>query len=289
MFEGFERRRVDVEDANINVVSGGEGPALLLLHGYPQTHVAWHAVAPLLEAHFSLVIPDLRGYGESIGPSPDPEHRNYSKRTMAEDMVSVMAACGHERFFLAGHDRGARVAYRLTLDHPERVLRLASIDTVPTLDTWELTDREFALEVFHWPFLAQPAPLPERLIGNDPDFFLNHLLDRWAGSPNVLDGAAVAHYTEHFRKPSVLQAMSEDYRAGATIDLIHDEEDRAAGKKITCPVFVPWGSRYTSESPLQIWRRWADDVRELRLDCGHFIAEEEPVACADGLRDFFAQ
>ncbi len=289
MFEGFERRQIDVGDAKINMVLGGNGPALLLLHGYPQTHVIWHAVAPLLEAHFSLVIPDLRGYGDSVGPPGDPEHLNYSKRTMAQDMVSVMSNLGHERFLLAGHDRGARVAYRLTLDHPDRVLRLASLDTIPTLDTWEPMDMEFALGAFHWLFLAQPAPIPERLIGNDPDFFLDHLLNRWAGKPNALDEAAVSHYAEHFRKPSVLEAMAEDYRAGATIDLLHDKEDREAGKRITCPVFVPWGSRYTSGSPLEIWKKWADDVRELRLDCGHFIAEEEPVACADALRDFFAQ
>ena len=288
MFEGFERRRIDVGEAVIHVRLGGAGPALLLLHGFPQTHVAWHAVAPLLERHFSLVIPDLRGYGDSTGPSPDPEHLNYCKRTMAGDMVSVMTGLGHEGFFLAGHDRGARVAYRLALDHPERVLRLASLDTVPTLDVWEAMDWRAALDAFHWPFLAQPAPIPERLIGNDPDFFLTHLLERWAGRPNALAEAAVAHYAEHFRNPSVLAAMAEDYRAGATLDLRHDREDRAAGRRIACPVFVPWGSRYTSESPLETWRKWADDVSELRLDCGHFIAEEEPVACAEALRAFFA-
>jgi len=289
VFEGYEQQRVNVGDAEINVMLGGEGPALLLLHGYPQTHVIWHAVSPLLEAHFSLVIPDLRGYGDSIGPPPDPEHLNYCKRTMANDMVSVMAEFGHERFFLAGHDRGARVAYRLTLDHPDRVLRLASLDTIPTLDTWELMDMGVAISAFHWLFLAQPAPIPERLIGGDPDFFLNHLLNRWAGKPNALDDEAVAHYSEHFRKPTVLAAMAEDYRAGATIDLLHDKEDRAAGKRITCPVLVPWGSKYTDGSPLEIWKKWADDVREIRLDCGHFVAEEEPIACADALRSFFAE
>ncbi len=287
MFEGFEQTKIDVGDAKINVRLGGAGPALLLLHGYPQTHVHWHAVAPLLKTHFTLVIPDLRGYGESIGPAPDPEHQNYSKRTMAKDMITLMAGLGHERFSLAGHDRGARVAYRLTLDHPECVLRLASLDTIPTLDTWALMDRKVALDAFHWPFLAQPAPIPEKLIGNDPDFFLNHLLNRWAGRPNALDEAAVAHYAEHFRKPSVLQAMAEDYRAGATVDLLHDREDRQAGKRIACPVFVPWGRRYTKGSPLAIWQTWADDVRELCLDCGHFIAEEEPEACAAALRKFF--
>jgi haloacetate dehalogenase len=149
-------------------------------------------------------------------------------------------------------------------------------------------DMDAALSSFHWPFLAQPAPVPERLIGNDPDFFLDHLLNRWAGAPGALDATAVAHYAEHFHKPSVLEAMAEDYRAGATIDLLHDRQDRTAGKKITCPVFVPWGKRYTAGSPLRIWQTWAEDVSELCLDCGHFIAEEEPQACADALREFFS-
>ncbi|MDH3713698.1 MAG: alpha/beta hydrolase [Gammaproteobacteria bacterium] len=289
MFEGFTQQKIDVGDAQINLRLGGAGPALLLLHGFPQTHVHWHAVAPLLATHFSLVIPDLRGYGESTGPAADPEHRNYSKRVMAQDMVVLMNEIGHERFLLAGHDRGARVAYRLALDHPGRVVRLASLDTVPTLDIWERMDMDAALGAFHWPFLAQPAPLPERLIGNDPDFFLAHLLSRWAGSPGVLDEAAVAHYAEHFRKPSVLEAMAEDYRAGATVDLLHDREDRVAGRKITCPVFVPWGKRYTRSSPLRIWQAWAGDVSELCLDCGHFIAEEEPQACAAALQEFFSR
>ncbi len=288
MYEGFTRRRIDVGDAQINVVSGGDGPPVLLLHGFPQTHAAWHRIAPLLEKHFSLVIPDLRGYGESSGPAPDPEHHNYSKRVMAQDMISIMNEFGYEHFFLAAHDRGARVAYRLTLDHPDRVLALASLDTVPTLDVWEAMDWSVALDAYHWPFLAQPAPLPERLIGNDPDFYLDHLLERWAGGPDALDNAAVAQYREHFRKPSVLQAMAEDYRAGATIDLLHDKEDRATGKKVTCPVFVPWGARYTGASPLETWKKWADNVSEIRIDCGHFIAEEEPVICADALRAFFS-
>ena len=288
MFEGFQRQKIRTGDAEINLVTGGRGPALLLLHGFPQCHAAWHRVAPLLEKDFTLVIPDLRGYGESKGPAPDPAHENYSKRRMAQDFVAVMDSLGYERFFLAAHDRGARVAYRLTLDHPERVLRLASLDTAPTLDTWEAMDWEAALDAFHWPFLAQPAPFPERLIGRDPDYVLGFILERWAGRPGALDPAAVALYAEHFRKPSVLEAMAEDYRAGATIDLAHDREDRAAGRRITCPVLVPWGARYLSESPLATWQRWADDVRDLRLDCGHFIAEEAPGDCAEALRAFFS-
>lgn len=289
MFEGFENQRIAVGETTIDLMAGGTGPALLLLHGFPQSRAAWHAVAPLLAPDFSLVIPDLPGYGGSLGAPPSATHEAYSKRAMARTMIAVMAALGHERFFLAGHDRGARVAYRLTLDHPERVRRLASLDTVPTIDIWEQMDWEAAIRAYHWPLLAQPAPLPERLLGADPDFYLNHLLGLWAGRPNALDPAAVAEYTRHFRKPSVLAAMAEDYRAGATIDVRHDREDRAAGRRIACPVFVPWGARYTGSPPLDTWRKWAEDARELRLDCGHFIAEEEPAACAAALRAFFLE
>ena len=289
MFKGFVTDKVVVGDATINVVTGGSGPAVLLLHGYPQCHVTWHAVAALLEDDFSMVIPDLRGYGESIGPGPDPAHKNYSKRTMAADMVALMKHFGHETFHLVGHDRGARVACRLTLDHPDRVSRLVSLDTAPTLDTWDTLNGVASVDVFHWPFLAQPAPFPERLIGNDPDYFLNYLLDNWVGRPDGLSEETRALYIEHFRKPSVIEAMSEDYRAGATIDLQHDEEDREAGKRITCPVLVPWGSRYISESPIGIWHKWADNVQDLRIDCGHFISEEEPEICANAIRTFLKE
>lgn len=289
MFSGFEPKVIDVGDAKINLKIGGDGPALLLLHGYPQTHVHWHAIAPLLTSDFTLIIPDLRGYGDSIGPKPDPEHHNYSKRTMAKDMVTVMTQLGFTNFRLAGHDRGARVAYRLTLDHPERVSYLVSIDTVPTLDIWDAMDMAVSMDAFHWPFLAQPAPIPEKMIGADPDFFLHHLLNRWVGNATPLSDFAVAEYIKHFRKASVLEAMAEDYRAGATVDLLHDQQDRAAQKKIACPVFVPWGNQYTDSSPLPIWHKWADNVRDLSLDCGHFVAEEAPESCAAALIDFFLQ
>ena len=289
MFDGFDQKQFQVNDASINYRIGGEGPPLLLLHGYPQCHVHWHLVAPLLQTDFTLIIPDLRGYGESVGPQPDPEHRNYSKRTMANDMVALMTACGYQQFLLAGHDRGARVAYRLTLDHPDKVERLASIDTVPTVDVWAAMDKEVSIDVFHWPFLAQPAPLPEKLIGADPDYFLMHLLNRWAGKGSTLDQRAIAEYKKHFRKPSVLQAMAEDYRAGATMDLAHDQDDIKAGNKINCPVFVPYAKQYTGESLLPIWQNWADDVSELCIDCGHFIAEEKPEICAASLKSFFQE
>ena len=287
MFEGFERRYLTLGDAEIHFRIGGEGPALLLLHGYPQCHVMWHRVAPLLKDRYTLVMPDTRGYGDSIGPAPDVDHIGYSKRVMACDMVALMAELGHERFFLAGHDRGARVAYRLCLDHPKRVARFVSLDTVPTLDVWAATDKDRAIGAFHWPLLAQPAPLPERLIGNDPDFLLTHLLDRWVGSPGALAEEAVQAYAAAHRRTTVVRAMAEDYRAGATIDHVHDLEDRAAGKRITCPLLVIWVSRYTSASPLQTWRGWADDVAGIELDCGHFVAEEMPEATAEAMTDYF--
>ena len=290
MFDGFEERSITTSSAEIFLLIGGSGPPLLLLHGYPQNHVMWHAVAPVLRAHFSLVIPDLRGYGDSQGPRPDPEHVNYSKRAMAGDMVELMSTLGYERFALAGHDRGGRVAYRLALDRPDRVIALAVLDIIPTVGMWERMDHRSALRSFHWLFLAQPAPLPEHLIGQDAEFFLRQLVDRWAGRPDALDSEAVAQYVRHFKKGSVIEATCEDYRAGATVDLDHDRADRDRNRKIRCPTLVLWGRRYLAAkaaSPLEVWQSWADDVREVALDCGHFVAEERADECAAALLNFF--
>jgi haloacetate dehalogenase len=292
VFEGFSEHRIATRDADIFALTGGEGPPLLLLHGYPQNHVMWHRVAPRLATSFSLIIPDLRGYGDSMGPAPDAAHLNYSKRTMAADMVSLMEALGHPRFSIAGHDRGGRVAYRLALDRPERVARVAALDILPTFEVWQRMNRDAAMRSYHWLFLAQPAPLPEQLIGRDPDFYLLHLLNRWAGAPAALDPASIAEYARHFRKPSVIEATCEDYRAGATVDLEHDRADRASGRRLSCPLLVLWGRRYLAgqaASPLDVWRSWAGDVREVALECGHFLAEEEPQGCADALNGFFGE
>lgn len=291
MFEGFQERRIPTGEADIVALTGGSGPPLLLLHGFPETHVMWHAVAPALAARFSLVIPDLRGYGDSLGPAPDPAHRRYSKRAMAADMVAVMTALGHPRFLLAGHDRGARVGYRLAFDRPECVSRLAILDILPTFEVWARMDHRAGLNGYHWLFLAQPAPLPERVIGHDPDFYLRHLLDRWASGPGALDPNAVEEYARHFRRPSVIQAVCEDYRAGATVDVDDDREDREHGRRLACPTLLLWGRHYLRPrdvSPLDIWRAWADDVRGEALDCGHFLAEERPQACAKALDAFFS-
>lgn len=291
MFEGFERRRIAVGDAEIFTLTGGAGPPLLLLHGFPQSHVMWHKVAPALRSRFSLVIADLRGYGESTGPPPDPDHLGYSKRTMAVDMTRVMAALGYERFAVAGHDRGGRVGYRLALDHPERVSRLAALDIIPTFDVWRTMGPDMAMRLYHWSFLAQAAPMPERLIGMDPDAYLTHLLDKWTGLKGSLDAAAVAEYARHYRKKTVIEASCEDYRAGATIDREHDRIDREAGRRLECPTLIVWGTSSMSlraAHPLEVWRPWAKDVREVALECGHFVPEEQPEACAAALLDFFA-
>lgn len=277
MLEGFEYRRVALDGAEINVAAGGRGPALLLLHGFPQTHLAWRAVAARLRERFFLVLADLRGYGDSHGPRPDPRHRGYCKRAMAGDMVEAMAALGHRRFFAAGHDRGARVAHRLALDYPGSVLRLALLDILPTLAVWEAMDWRSALSTYHWLFLAQPAPTPERLVGHDPDFYLLHLLDRWAGNRALLEAEAVEAYQRCFRKPSVIEAACEDYRAAATIDLEHDRADR--GRKITMPVLALWGAQGVVGRMfdcLADWQAVAEDVRGRALDCGHFLPEERP-------------
>ena len=293
MFEGFRSGRLRrSETVEIFYRTGGSGPPLLLLHGYPQTHVIWHRVAPALAQDFTLVLPDLRGYGASLGPPPDPQHRNYAKRTMAADMAALMTSLGYDEFALAGHDRGGRVGYRLALDHPSRVLHFAAIDIIPTIDVWEEMDAAKAIATYHWPFLAVPAPLPERLIGNDPEFFVTHLLARWAGDVGRLNPQAVAAYVAQLRNPATVTATCEDYRAGASADWDDDRADRDAGRKLACPLLVLWSRGYLGDkasSPAGLWRRWADDVSEVALDCGHFVPEEEPERTAAALRAFFAR
>ena len=235
-----------------------------------------------------MVVPDLPGYGASQGPPP--EAANYSKRRMADIMRRLMGELGYDRFLLAGHDRGGRIGYRLALDHPEVVRGFAPVDILPTLDAREAMDWKAALRSYHWLFLAQPAPIPERLIGTDPDFYIDHLLSRWAGDRNCLSPPAVDDYRRSFRQPSVIAATCADYRAGMGIDVEHDLADRASGRQIHCPVQLIWGRRFLSaaSSPLDVWRRWASNVSETALDCGHFVAEEKPAECAEALHAFFA-
>jgi haloacetate dehalogenase len=252
----------------------GNGPPLLMLHGYPQTHVCWHRLAPVLAKSFTVVLPDLPGYGDSGFLEPDPGNRQYSKRHVAVVMAALMQALGHDRFAVVGHDRGARVSYRLALDHPALVSRLVLLDIMPTIETWELFDKNESLAVFHWPFLAQTGGLPERLIASAPDFFLEYLVTRWAGDASLIDARAMAEYQRCFRKESVIGATCADYRAGATVDVEDDEADRKSGRRIACPLLVLWGKGHPDMLP--IWRRWAQDVRGEPLSCGHFLAEEAP-------------
>ena len=289
MFEGFTRQRIRIDETTLNVVIGGKGPPLLLLHGFPQTHVIWHKVVPDLARDFTLVIPDLPGYGASEGPVPDAAHRKFSKRNTAEIMARLMSRLGHERFFLAGHDRGGRVGFRLSLDHPERVMAYAALDIVPTLAVWEGMGWRQALATYHWQFLAVPAPVPERMIGLDPDFYIDHLIERWAGDATRLDKEAREAYRIAFRDPKVIAACCADYRAGASTDVADDMASRELGERIACPVLALWG-RYLDEgvSVLEAWRDWADDVREVVLPCGHFLAEEQPEATAKALGGFFS-
>lgn len=276
MFEGFTHERVRVTVGELNLRRAGSGPAVLLLHGYPQTHVMWHRVAPALARRFSVVCPDLRGYGDSVKPASDAEHRAYSKRASAVDLVELMRTLGHERFAVVGHDRGARVAHRLALDHPEAVTRAAFLDVVPTRDAWAGADMAFGIGTYHWFFLAQPFDLPERLIGSDPGFFLRWHLRSWSGGRDeFFDPAAVVEYERCFRDPRTIHASCEDYRAGATIDLADDLAHPDA--RVACPTLILWGERGRDRGNVMgVWRERALEVRGHGIDAGHFLAEERP-------------
>jgi len=283
---GFDERVLAVDGVRFAFEVGGAGPPLLLLHGYPQTRACWHRVAPALAERFTVVAADLRGYGDSDKPPGGDDHAGYAKRTMAADMVAAMRALGFDRFGVAGHDRGGRCAYRLALDHPERVSKLAVLDIVPTAEMWRRADMRFGLANWHWFFLAQPAPLPERLLERNPDAYY------FRSGRERFDPEALADYLRCARRPETIHAMCEDYRAGATFDFAVDEADSAAGRKITCPLLVLWAGRDELEEwwdVLEIWRAWADDVRGRPLDCGHYLAEEAPDETYAELRAFFAE
>ncbi|HSO49725.1 MAG TPA: alpha/beta hydrolase [Acidimicrobiia bacterium] len=291
MFEELSLETFDLGEIRVRARVGGSGPPLLLLHGNPQTHVMWHKVAPALADRFSLVLPDLRGYGMSSKPPSTSDNAPYTKRTMALDQLALMRGLGHERFFVAGHDRGGRVAYRLALDHPSAVLKLAVLDIIPTSEAFERGGREFGLALYHWYFLAQPSPLPEKLIGSDPDWFWRWHTTRGPDT-SFFDPVAVDDYLDCFRDPETIRGICEDYRAGATIDFEHDIADKRAGRKIQCPLLVLWGSRSKPGSgydPIAVWGDWADDVEGKALPCGHYLAEEAPEQTAEELSAFFSQ
>jgi haloacetate dehalogenase len=285
LFSGFSRAALYVNETVINTRYGGTGPPVLFLHGYPQTHVMWHRVAPTLAERFTVVCSDLRGYGDSGKPLSNENHEPYSKRVMARDQVEVMRVLGFERFAVVGHDRGARVARRLALDHPGSVTRLAVLDIVPTHVIYATLDQQKATTVWRYFFLVQPPDLPERLLGADPVFYLEHTLREWGATPGALTPEAIAEYRRCFDS-AVIAASCEDYRAGATIDLAHDAAD--AGQRIGCPVLILWSGKGLGSSydVLSIWRDEAKVVNGRALGCGHFLAEERPDETAAELAAF---
>ncbi|WP_166020361.1 alpha/beta hydrolase [Streptomyces chilikensis] len=284
MFAGFTETTIDTGEASVFLRHGGAGPPVLLLHGHPRTSATWHRVAPLLvERGFTVVCPDLRGYGRSRGPDPTPDHGAHSKRAMAGDLLTAMRELGHRRFQLAGHDRGALVALRLALDHPEAVARVALMDCLPVCEHLARAGAEFATRWWHWFFFAQPE-IPERVITADPDSW-------YRGDPQAMGPENHAERRAAVRRPEVVRAMLEDYRAGLTVDRAHEEADREAGRRVRCPALVLWSLRDDLEElhgdPLEIWRDWADDLRGHGIDSGHHVAEEAPEALAAALGGFF--
>ena len=286
MFEGFETQRIAVKGAEIHLVRGGSGPPVLLIHGYPQTHAMWHKIAPTLAEHYTLVAPDMRGYGASSKPPAGDDHTGYSKRTMASDLVEVMRASGFERFAVVGHDRGARTAYRMALDHPDRVEQLVVLDILPTLEQFEQLGWLGSHFAYHWHFLAQPAPLPETLIEPCADYFIRHTLQSWCDTEGAFSDEAMAAYVEAFT-PDTIRGTCGDYRAGFFVDTQLDRADREAGRRIRCQTLVLWGDRDGNRpSALDTWKKWADNVRGGPLPCGHFIPEEAPAALLAELLPF---
>ena len=292
LFPGFHAVRIEVEtEVAINAVVGGSGPPLLLLHGHPQTHAIWHRVAPSLSERFTVVACDLRGYGDSSKPRGDLEHFNYSKRTMAADALALMRALGFETFAVLAHDRGARVAHRLAQDHPQAVSRLALLDIAPTLAMYEQTSEAFARAYWHWFFLIQPAPLPERLIEADPAAYARDVMGKRSAGLAPFDPRALREYQRCLALPGAAHGICEDYRAAATIDLEHDRFDRSAGRKLTMPLLALWGEQGVVGrcfDPLREWKLVADDVQGGALPCGHYIAEEAPEALLARVLPFLA-
>lgn len=287
-----------VQDVSVGAIriharvrTNGDKPAVLLLHGYPETHVMWHKLAPLLEQHFTLVIPDLRGYGDSGKPASQPDAANQSKRAMAQDMADLMGTLGFNRYHVVGHDRGARVAHRFCLDHPDRVQSACIMDIAPTATTFALTNQALATTYFHWFFLIQPAPLPERMIAADPTAWLKGCLSRWSlGNDAAFDPAAVAEYVRCFSTADAIRASCDDYRAAAGIDLLHDASD--ADRRIECPLLILWGAKGfvgRNYDMLALWREKASHVTGKGFDCGHFLPEEAPRDVADALLAFLGR
>ena len=288
MFANFQKKKIATSGAEINLVWGGQGPPLLLLHGHPQTHVMWHKIAPKLAEDFTVIATDLRGYGDSSKPVSDKDHFTYSKRCMAQDQVEIMETLGFSNFFVAGHDRGARVVHRLVLDFPGKVKKAVVLDIAPTLSMYRNTTESFAKAYYHWFFLIQPEPMPERLIGSDPDFFLLFKLSNASSGLTPFTKPALEEYLRCFRDPNTIHAICEDYRASNTIDLVHDETDLE--RFVECPLLVLWGKYGVIEEcfdPIKEWEKRAKFVKGKAMNGGHFLAEELPREIEMEIRDFF--
>jgi haloacetate dehalogenase len=293
MFEGFSRSEIKTSGARIVTLTGGKGPPLLLLHGNPFSHLSWQKFAPRLAQEFTVVATDLRGYGDSEKPPGGDDHSGYSFRAMAQDQIEVMAALGHKRFYVAGHDRGARVVHRMCLDHPQAVARAAILDIIPQHHLFNNVTKSWATFSWHWFFMIQPYDFPEHLMSADPDFFISKKLAKTKQGLSFFDPAALEEYKRYMRNPATVHAMCEDYRAAAGVDLDMDTKDFAAGKKITCPVLVLWGAtggvgRNHKPGPGEIWQRYASDIRGAKaLPCGHYLSEEAPEETYKELREYF--
>ncbi|PQV53581.1 alpha/beta fold hydrolase [Paraburkholderia sp. BL21I4N1] len=285
-FPGFAKLDIETDDVSFGGAIGGTGSPLLLLHGYPQTHVAWRLIAPTLAKSHAVIVPDLPGYGDSQTRNDQPR---WTKRRVANALVGLMDRLGHERFAVVGHDRGARAGYRLALDSPLRVSKYASLTVVPTLDAFAAVDKTFALNTWHWFFLAQPADLPERMLAADPDAYIDAVLAKMSGGLERIDPSALDAYRTAFRNPDVRHAICEDYRAATSEDLEHDASDFAAGRKLACPVLVLWSEREQKESnvaPLHTWSRWAANVTGRGLPGGHLLPEDAPNEVLSALGSF---
>lgn len=291
LFPGSREACFEANGASIFARIGGEGPPLLLLHGFPQTHAMWHAVYPGLSQRFTCVMPDLRGYGRSSCPPSEAGNLAYSKRMMAADAMAVMEALGFARFLVVGHDRGARVTYRMALDAPETVAAIAVLDIVPTAEMWRTMGATMAMKTYHWMMLAQPSPLPEMLLSADPAGFLDFTIASWAkaGNLDAFDPRALADYRACWAEAERRRAACDDYRAGATIDRALDEADWTAERRIACPTLALWGDAgipSAATSPLEVWQGWCDNVVGHGVDSGHFVAEENPQATLSALLPF---
>ena len=290
--KGFKNHKIKLSKVTLNFFTKGKGEPLLLLHGFPQNHLAWGKAALILSKHFRVIIPDIRGYGDS-SPAPfDEKHINYSKREMGKDFIELIDHLGYDNFYTAGHDRGGRVAYRMALDYPGKIKKLIVLDIIPTGKKIQIINSQQSYASYHWFFLAQPYDLPERLIRNNSDYFFQHLIDRWIGKGNKLSTHNLTEYKRHFRKESVLRTMCEDYRAGILIDASNDLEDLRNGNKIICPTLIIWGEQESEGRKIgwiSCWKKWADNIEGIPINCGHFIMEEKPDETAEVILKFIRE